>query len=1079
MKLVASVLFPLLIVFDLPAQTCSFRRIDLPQELSPGSGASGILGIAQDAKGYMWFASNNGLYRYDGYTFARFSNNRLDSNSLGSNQLESICASKDGYIWIGTAGYGLDRFDPVAGKFMHFRHNPADPSSIIHNKITALLQDSEGNLWIGTHGGLDCLSAKTGRFIHYRHKIHDSNTISCDQVRSIYQDHQGTLWFGTGSPFPNDDSGPDEGGLNRLDEKTGKFTCYLHDPKDPHSLINNKVGAIFEDSRGVFWVGTAGDGLHTMDRDKGIFERHLYDPAHPDKLSRPPLPSPVSYDQIHFISEDARGYIWIGTILAGMNRYDPVTQRVTHCNDTKDQLGLPDNTAWCSFTSHEGVFWVGSWDGDLYSTDPLQKDISFTSARGGVNVLLDSVGVFKDHQGDLWIATENGLEHVNKKTNELMTFEHDDKNASSLSAGVTTTVTEDKNKVIWIGTQNGVDALDPQGKIFTHHRNNPEDTGSLSNNWVSALHEDVSGNLWVGCYKGGGINRLNRQTGKFKHYLLGITVSCLFEDNDGVLWAGTDGGFFRYNKSPDAFIVFDDPKKNVNTASINVYGITEDKSQNLWMSTSLGILSLNAGRNEINIYGRNRGVIASNLGFAVRDHNGKLYFGSNAGYYSFFPDSISTNRKPPQIVLANFRIGDELIRAGTKSPLTEDLNEARQIELNYKQNSFSFDFVSIHFSSPENNKHLFMLDNYDNTWRQSGTEHTAYYYNVPPGHYVLRTKAASSSGIWKEKMIAIIISPPWWRTWWAYSIYGALFLLGIYVIHRLQKQRVIRTERERATVKELAQAKEIEKAYHQLRTTQQQLVQSEKMASLGELTAGIAHEIQNPLNFVNNFSEVNRELIDELEGERSKVRGERNEELESAILKDIKDNEEKINHHGKRADAIVKGMLQHSRVSTGEKESTDINALVDEYVRLAHHGVRAKDKDFNAEVRTEFDDSIGKINIVPHDIGRVLLNLINNAFYAVNEKAKQQIAGYEPTVSIATRKTKNNLELRVADNGNGIPERLREKIFQPFFTTKPTGQGTGLGLSLAYDIVKAHGGQITVETEEGRGSSFTILLPVS
>jgi len=266
----------------------------------------------------------------------------------------------------------------------------------------------------------------------------------------------------------------------------------------------------------------------------------------------------------------------------------------------------------------------------------------------------------------------------------------------------------------------------------------------------------------------------------------------------------------------------------------------------------------------------------------------------------------------------------------------------------------------------------------------------------------------------------------------------------------------------------------IEQAYDNLKATQQQLIQSEKMASLGELTAGIAHEIQNPLNFVNNFSEINAELIDEMQSELKE--GKTSEAI--AISKDIKENQEKINHHGKRADAIVKGMLQHSRSSSGVKEPTDINALTDEYLRLAYHGLRAKDKTFNATMKTDFDSAIGMVNVIPQDIGRVILNLFTNAFYAVTEKARQSSMDFKPTVQVTTKKTNGILEIIVKDNGSGIPQKALDKIFQPFFTTKPTGQGTGLGLSLSYDIIKAHGGELRVETKEGEYAAFVISLPV-
>ncbi|MEP7253209.1 MAG: ATP-binding protein, partial [Ginsengibacter sp.] len=316
-------------------------------------------------------------------------------------------------------------------------------------------------------------------------------------------------------------------------------------------------------------------------------------------------------------------------------------------------------------------------------------------------------------------------------------------------------------------------------------------------------------------------------------------------------------------------------------------------------------------------------------------------------------------------------------------------------------------------------------------------------------------------------------------------------VLNFEISHRAEESEK-ETEKFRLRNEELArlnaeiksQKEETEKALTKLKEAQSQLVQSEKMASLGELTAGIAHEIQNPLNFVNNFSDVNTELIEELKNELQT--GSKEEAI--SIANDIKENERKINHHGKRADAIVKNMLQHSRISTGQKEPTDINALADEYLRLSYHGMRAKDKEFNATIKTDFDEAIGKINVIPQDIGRVLLNLYNNAFYAVNEKTKQQPNGYDPVISVTTKKLNDKVEIGVKDNGNGIPQNIVDKIFQPFFTTKPTGQGTGLGLSLSYDIIKAHGGDIRVESKEvrhddpvgwGEGSEFIIQLPLT
>ncbi len=305
------------------------------------------------------------------------------------------------------------------------------------------------------------------------------------------------------------------------------------------------------------------------------------------------------------------------------------------------------------------------------------------------------------------------------------------------------------------------------------------------------------------------------------------------------------------------------------------------------------------------------------------------------------------------------------------------------------------------------------------------------------------------------------------------SVLAAGVLVGI-VVYRNSRQRkrsydLLKKQKSEIDLQKI----KLEDSIKELKSTQAQLIQSEKMASLGELTAGIAHEIQNPLNFVNNFSELSNELLDEMKEEISKG----NYEDANAIADDVKQNLEKINHHGKRADAIVKGMLQHSRQTKGVKEATDINALCDEYLRLSYHGLRAKDKSFNSDFKMDFDETIGKINIVPQDMGRVLLNLFNNSFYAVNEKKKTASNDYKPIVSVQTKKLNDKIEIVVKDNGNGIPQSIIDKIFQPFFTTKPTGQGTGLGLSLSYDIItKEHNGTIKVESKENKSSTFVIQL---
>jgi signal transduction histidine kinase len=650
--------------------------------------------------------------------------------------------------------------------------------------------------------------------------------------------------------------------------------------------------------------------------------------------------------------------------------------------------------------------------------------------------------ITEDMDGFFWLGTGNGIKRFNKKTGEFIHYYHVPADTSSISDGTARTVFADSKGYIWVGYgSKGTDKFNSRNVHFIHYKYNAGDSTSISSNVVNCFFEDAKKNLWLGTLSGG-LCHLSYKTGKFstltdKNGLPGNTIYSILNDNHGHFWFGTDNGLSQFDPLSKTFTNYD----------------YKDGLQGNNFATGEGGEDLSWGA-------------------CCKASDGTLYFGGNNGFNFFNPSHLTSNRYLAPVVITRFKLFDSLVKGA---------NESNKIALNYDQNYFSFEFSSLSFYNPDKNLYAYKLEGVDKNWIYSGSRHYVGYTNIDPGTYVFKVKGTNNDGVWNEEgtSITIIINPPWWRTWWAYTIYGLLLAAAIFAFDRMQKQRIIRREIQKAQMRELEHAKEIENAYYELRATQAQLIQQEKMASLGELTAGIAHEIQNPLNFVNNFSEVNKELIEELKNERSKNKSERDEQLENELLNDIAENELKINHHGRRADEIVKGMLQHSRTSTGKKEPTDINAIADEYFRLAYHGLRAKDQSFNATTKTDFDNTIGKINVVPQDIARVILNLINNAFYSVDEKKKNNPSGYEPIVSVTTKKEKDKIEIRVKDNGNGIPQEALDKIFQPFFTTKPTGKGTGLGLSLSYDIVKAHGGMLRVETKENEGCEFTILLPMA
>jgi len=409
--------------------------------------------------------------------------------------------------------------------------------------------------------------------------------------------------------------------------------------------------------------------------------------------------------------------------------------------------------------------------------------------------------------------------------------------------------------------------------------------------------------------------------------------------------------------------------------------------------------------------------------------------------------------------------------------VTEPYKMPVNLSLPYYQDYLQFHFILAHLGSQDTTWYRYILEGIDKKWSdRTNNAFSQNYLNLPPGDYSFKVSGLFK-GRWSEPAVfKFTITLPWWKTWWAYGLYIIIFggLVWAFAQYRSKK---LKRENLRLEEKITRRTTQLRQSLEDLKATQAQLIQSEKMASLGELTAGIAHEIQNPLNFINNFSEVNTELIAEMKEEIEKG----NLDEVKNIAGDIAANEEKINHHGKRADGIVKGMLQHSRTGSRQKEPTNINTLADEYLRLAYHGLRAKDKSFNATMKTDFDESIGNINIIPQDIGRVILNLITNAFYAASMPSKKVGSDPEykhnPTVWVSTKKVGDKIFISVKDNGPGIPQKILDKIFQPFFTTKPAGEGTGLGLSLSYDIVKAHGGELKVETKEGEGSQFIIILP--
>ncbi len=1122
--LILSALFTLLMIKGF-SQSPRFNLVldEKKNSLAP------IYSVTQDLQGYIWFTSiSKGLYRYDGNKLNAYIHDKDNKNSLAGNFAITVSADSSGNIWVGFIGQGIDRYDPLANKFTHFRHDPKNPESLVNDSIFCIATDSKGDLWVGTLRGLDKYEKNTGKFIHYNIDERLKNTTinngnSILSITAIYEDKNGMLWLGWGDPFQGKKEGV--GGLASLDRTTGKITRYQHNPADPNSIMDNNVYAIFEDSRNNLWVGTRSNGLHTLNRVTGKFTRYNYDPGNPEKLSGPPVSASSSGNLISFITEDGNGNLWVGSESGGINMYNPATKKTTHFGTVQDDKtgryakdtlnGFSGTGGLCALLAKDGLLWITENSGKMYNINFSKVNIPFTPLNSpavsfyleeeknilwigtdsslirkdlktglqkqfryqptGKNSLAGNfpMAISGDGEGNLWIGYhDKGVQKLNIETGVYAHYTHDSTKANSLADDGIHILYFDRQKNLWIGTHNGLSKMNIRTGICINYKHNSKDSSSLGAGSTHSIVEDKNGNFWVATDND--LNYLDIKTGKIKRYEIGSSSFNVYIDASGKVWAGAINGLYYMDTKKNDFRKYTDPVFPNGITS--VFGILEDHIGQLWVNTDNAIICINQQRNAVKVFNATHGVSpVTNLWFRnIKSKDGRIFLGGQKGYFSFIPDEIDAVRTAPLIQFTNLKIDNKEVPVGENSVLPQAIWKTTAIELAYDQNTFSFEFNALDYKNPGEIKFLYKLENYDEDWRDIGIDKKVPFYNVPSGKYVLHIKAINGEGSSAQKSMAITITPPWWKTWWAYSLYALLVIVAGYLIYRYQKYYIVKKERERTQQKELAQAKEIEKAYTELKATQNQLIQSEKMASLGELTAGIAHEIQNPLNFVNNFSEVNSELIAEMKDELSKG----NIDEAKKVADDINENEQKIIYHGKRADAIVKGMLQHSRSSSGIKEPTDINALCDEYLRLSYHGLRAKDKSFNATIKTKFDETLDKVNVIPQDIGRVLLNLINNAFFAVTEKKKTGMGGYEPTVSVSTKKINNKIEISVKDNGNGIPEQVKEKIFQPFFTTKPTGQGTGLGLSLSYDIVKAHGGELEVETKESNGAEFKIILPI-
>ena len=1028
-----------------------------------------VFKMAFDKEGRLWLAAPG-----EKVTVLDFSNDieykiRQSDNFV---PLDILCDYR-GTIYIVSVNDGLYMMDPEMKNLQKLTNEGS-------NQPWRLFEDSTNKLWLGSWNGIVVIDKERKEF---KKLVGNADYDLNAAVIDIKEDRSGHMWLNIRSATNNNVA--DDFKVLRLSPKDN--TVEVLDKENGYDL---EGWELIEDDHGNLWILGQKEAFILSENATTYKTIELNSNIQANRSITRPL-----------LRKD--GSLWISTTDKGVIIANDFTLKTEYLDESR---GLINNQVWTIEENSRGEIWLGTLNG-INIIDTKQNTIKAISNEQLLSTPNNRIRAIKEISTDIYyINTSNGFTILDRAKNKLTSYANNENTRFRILGDVIL-----NEHTFLLFTEDGLHQYDIRGNTLKKVVSKTDseilnDMGRSSSGLV--YYKEI---LWIPSRNGLIKVNLNTNTVSYLKEEQGLcsnACSIALMSKEGELWVATLNGIAILDLEENTLTNL---KEENGLVPAEMYDLIE-KGTIIYAASVNGLIPIEkstAKTTNKGFYNFNAG-----LGFKRNDYlQGSPKFLKNGQFWAGVANTLSdvellildNEPKPDSIIsrifVTDIFVMDENPGFDNKNSLDSLKNKTssyatkhniqwdsvtfpyalpKGLVLPYDQNSLSFSYGSDDVFNREQLTYRFILDGEDANWTYAAsTTKTKNYYNLKPGNYTFKVSSRSSNQDWSTPtQFEFRIAPPWWQTWWAYVLFGIVIvsILRAYIIFKAKKlKKENRILEERVTNR----TEQLKNKIDQLKATQSQLIQSEKMASLGELTAGIAHEIQNPLNFVNNFSEVSNELIQEVQEERVKENEERDEELIGNILNDIQQNLQKINHHGKRADAIVKGMLQHSRANSAEKEPTDINKLADEYLRLAYHGLRAKDKSFNASLETNYDESVGKVSVIHQDIGRVILNLITNAFYVVGEKKKLGIENYEPTVTVTTKRLNDEIIISIKDNGNGIPKDVLDKIFQPFFTTKPAGQGTGLGLSMSYDIItKGHGGELTVETKEGESTEFIIHLPL-
>jgi PAS domain S-box-containing protein len=773
----------------------------------------------QDSKGFLWFGTYDGLNRYDGYHFKVYKNDPDNPYSLSKNNIECIFEDHLGMLWIGTED-GLNYFDRESEKFFRYKNDPNNPNSLSNNYVRYVYEDRSGTLWIGTSGGgLNQFDREKKQFIHYIYDPNNPKSLSQNNALSIFEDSQRRLWIGT------------DGGLNLFNREKKEFTHYVHDPKNSRSISHNSVWRIYGDRNGILWMGTWGGGLNRFDPQSSTFTSYQNDSKDPTSLSD---------NVVRAIKEDQKGNLWIGTTSQGLNRFVPNSngkgrgQFIHYQNNPNDITSLSGNAVLSIFEDRLGILWIGTNFSGISKYNPNQRQFAFYKNHTGVSNSLSKSTVntiYEDVKGILWIGTNGGgLNRFDRKKNQITHFVHDAKNPRSLSNNMVRSICEDRFNKLWIATDDGLNRYDPNQNSFTIYRPVPTDSNSISHITTFSLYRDRRGYIWAGTIIG--LNRFDDKTGKFKRYfhdpnnpnsLSDNFIWTIYEDTSGIFWIGTlIGGLDRFDPKTETFIHYQYNNQNPYGICDNkVMSIYEDYTGIIWFGTSSGLDKFDRHTGLFHRYSESDGLSNNNIqGFDPRTieftnyyesyglqsnefqansycklRSGEMAFGGVNGFNIFHPDSLKEDTSLPAVLFTDFQIFNKPVQVGEYKDghtiLAQSITDCDEINLSYKENVFSLEFVALHYASPKDNLYAYKMEGFDNGWNYvDASKRFVTYTNLSGGTYTFRVKASNNEGKWNEKggSIRIIITPPFWRTIWFYGL--VLIVIGgiAYWIYRWRVQ---------------------------------------------------------------------------------------------------------------------------------------------------------------------------------------------------------------------------------------------------------------------------------------------------